>query len=148
MIQNKLLNIILIVLIALSLLTIAGVLTYMLVFDGNTPTSEQESKGLSGAEVQELSITTEKITTNLADRRMIILSLSFLAENKKSKEELEQRMVQLKDIIITTLHSQTREDFETTEGLEAYKLLILQKINEIMNQGKIIDVFYVDKVIQ
>ena len=148
MIQNKLLNIILIILIALSLLAIAGALIYMLVFDGKTSTEALEQKGLSGAEVQELSITTEKITTNLADRRMIILSLSFLADNKKSKEELEQRMVQLKDIIITTLHSQTREDFETTEGLEAYKLLILQKINEIMEQGKIIDVFYVDKVIQ
>jgi flagellar FliL protein len=147
-IQNKLLNIILIILIALSLLAIAGALIYMLVFDGKTSTEALEQKGLSGAEVQELSITTEKITTNLADRRMIILSLSFLADNKKSKEELEQRMVQLKDIIITTLHSQTREDFETTEGLEAYKLLILQKINEIMEQGKIIDVFYVDKVIQ
>lgn len=151
MLENKLLNIILIVVIATALLAIGGILAYMLLFDGkadpNTPPAEVE-KSFTGTEIQELSIITEKITTNLADRRMIIISLSFLPENKKAKEELEQRTIQLKDIIITTLHGQTREDFESLEGLEAFKELILEQINAVMEKGKIVDVYYVEKIIQ
>lgn len=147
MFQNKILNIVLIVLIALSLLAIVSVLAYMLLGDGESD-QEEKPRIISGSEVQELTYNTEKITTNLADGRMIILSLSFLAENKRAREEIAQRMVQVNDMIITSLHSQTRKDFETTEGLEAYKLLILQRVNQLMERGTIIDVFYIDKVIQ
>ncbi|OEH85828.1 hypothetical protein BHU72_03340 [Desulfuribacillus stibiiarsenatis] len=148
MFQNKLLNISLIILIAISLFAIVGILAYMLIYDGSQPEEEEQPKPYTGAEVQELTLTTEKLTTNLADGRLIILSLSFMAENKKSKDELQQRMVQVKDMLITSLHSQTRKDFETTEGLEAYKLLILQRTNELLDKGTIVDVFYIDKVIQ
>ncbi|OEF98615.1 flagellar basal body-associated FliL family protein [Desulfuribacillus alkaliarsenatis] len=147
MFQNKLLNISLIILIALSLLAIVSVLAYMLFYDG-TLDDNDEPRPVSGSDVQELAIKTDKITTNLADGRMIILTLSLLAEDRRSRDELQQRMVQVNDLIITTLHSQTRKDFETTEGLESYKLLLLQRLNQIMERGTIIDVFYIEKVIQ
>lgn len=148
MFQNKVVNILLITLIALSLLAIVVVLTYILA-DGaakNKPPATEVT--FSGAEIQENSLTLEKITTNLADGRMIVLSLSFMMDSAKAKEELQQREIQLKDIIITTLHSQTKTDFETSEGLEAYKLLILQKANEIMSKGTIVDIYIVDKMAQ
>ncbi len=148
MFQNKFLNTFLIVLIAISLLAIVVVLTYILVSDGKSDAAPVTTeKVYSGKEVQEFSLNTEKITTNLADGKMIVLSLSLMTDGKKAKEELELRSTQLKDIIITTLHSQTKQDFETTEGLEAYKLLIMQKVNELMEKGTIVDVYYIDKII-
>ena len=145
--QNKFVNIFLITLIALSLLAIVVVLTYILA-DGAANSKPVTQTKFSGTEIKENSLTLDKITTNLADGRMIVLSLSFMTDDTKSKEELQQRDIQLKDIIITTLHSQTKEDFETAEGLEAYKLLLLQKANEIMSKGTIVDIYIVDKITQ
>lgn len=66
---------------------------------------------------------------------------------KATANELNIKMPMLKDIVIDILSSKSIEDVATTKGKNRVKDEIVKRINEILADGQVFDVFFVDFVV-
>ncbi|MGG7047850.1 MULTISPECIES: flagellar basal body-associated protein FliL [unclassified Campylobacter] len=62
--------------------------------------------------------------------------------------ELDKKKALLRDIIIRTLSSKTYEEISTTKGKDRLKDEIVSRINEVLSDGYIKNLFFTDFVIQ
>ena len=69
-------------------------------------------------------------------------------DSKDSAEELAKRDFQVKNIIITELSEMTPEDLEGKEGKLTFESSIKTKINELMSNGEIQQVYITSYIIQ
>ena len=109
---------------------------------------EDEHKQPSAKEVVEASVDIPEITTNLSSGNIVRLSFKIETDSKKAKEELTQREFQVRDIIISELGNMTTEQIEGKEGMDKFKELIKQKINELMQEGKVNKVYTTSYILQ
>lgn len=95
-------------------------------------------------------VTTEplEVTTNLSDETYIKLAVLFQVDNPKAKEELDQRMFQLKDALITSLQSRTKKDVNGDKGLNTLKDELKNKANHLLSSGKVEHVYVTERVTQ
>ncbi|CAM5788216.1 MULTISPECIES: flagellar basal body-associated FliL family protein [Brevibacillus] len=144
MFQNRLFNMALIIIIAISLL---GVISFVLWQTYLSPAAQsashdesKEVKALSAKEMQEYSVDTGEITTNLLSKNYIIVRFTITADSSSSKEELEQRLPQVNQIIIKTLAGLEPDDIKGTEGINKLEAKIMNEISALMQEGKIVQV--------
>ncbi|MFY0542780.1 flagellar basal body-associated FliL family protein [Brevibacillus sp. H7] len=152
MFQNKLFNMALIVIIAISLL---GVVSFVLWQTYLSPAAQtaaheipKEEKPLTAEEMQEYSLDTDKITTNLLTNNYIIIRFTITTDSVEAKEELEQRLPQVKQIIIKTLAGLSPEDIKGTEGVNKLEAKIMNETSALMQEGKIVQVITTERVLQ
>jgi len=62
--------------------------------------------------------------------------------------ELEKRMPQVRDEVITIVRARTAEDLSTQAGMESLRLDILKAMNTLVSKGEVTDVFFIDLIIQ
>ncbi|MDD6794980.1 MAG: flagellar basal body-associated FliL family protein [Clostridiaceae bacterium] len=94
-------------------------------------------------------VITKETTINLSDsanssKKSYLktgVSLSYDKSNKKLGKEVESKKIQLQDATICYLKTKTAEDFENGNEVNVKKGLI-EEINKILDNGKIIDVYY------
>ncbi|MGG4453669.1 flagellar basal body-associated FliL family protein [Brevibacillus porteri] len=150
MFQNRLFNMALIIIIAISLL---GVVTFVLWQTYLSPaaqtatTEEQEVKTLTAEEMKEFSVDTGEITTNLLTNNYMIVRFSITADSADAKTELEQRLPQVNQVIIKTLAGLTPEDIKGTEGVNKLEAKIMNEISSLMQEGKIVQVVTTKRVL-
>ncbi|QDS33641.1 flagellar basal body-associated FliL family protein [Brevibacillus brevis] len=150
MFQNRLFNMALIIIIAISLL---GVVTFVLWQTYLSPaaqtatTDEQEVKTLTAEEMKEFSVDTGEITTNLLTNNYMIVRFSITADSADAKTELEQRLPQVNQVIIKTLAGLTPEDIKGTEGVNKLEAKIMNEISSLMQEGKIVQVVTTKRVL-
>jgi len=150
MFQNRLFNMALIIIIAISLL---GVISFVLWQTFLSPTSQtanqdvKEVKVLSAKEMQEYSVDTGEITTNLLTNNYMIIRFTITGEDKNAKAELEQRLPQINQVIIKTLAGLTPEDIKGTEGVNKLEAKIMNEISSLMQEGKIVQVITTKRVL-
>ncbi|GIO00733.1 MULTISPECIES: flagellar basal body-associated FliL family protein [Brevibacillus] len=139
MFQNKLVNMALIILIAITLLGVAAFFMYMYTFAPAKQTNGAEVvKALNADEMKEYSVDTEDITTNLLTNNFVVVRFSITADGKDGKAELEKRLPQVKQVIIKSLAGLTPEDLKGTEGINKLEAKVLNDVNSIMQDGRII----------
>lgn len=92
------------------------------------------------------SYETEEITTDLQGGAFLRIQFQIVTDGKKAKKEISQRDFQLKNILIKELANLTEEEF--TNSLEGLEEIIQKKLNELMTEGKIIDVYTISKILQ
>ncbi|MBG9945113.1 flagellar basal body-associated FliL family protein [Brevibacillus formosus] len=150
MFQNRLFNMALIIIIAISLL---GVISFVLWQTYLSPaaqtgvTEEQEVKPLTAEEMKEFSVDTGEITTNLLTNNYMIVRFSITADSSAAKTELEQRLPQVNQVIIKTLAGLTPEDIKGTEGVNKLEAKIMNEISSLMQEGKIVQVVTTKRVL-
>ena len=88
------------------------------------------------------------IFCHLAQRRFIRTEIVLEASSKKAVEELENRMPQIRDAVITLIRARTAEDLSTQAGMESLRFDILEATNELVTKGEVTDVFFIDLIIQ
>ncbi|WP_139488980.1 flagellar basal body-associated FliL family protein [Brevibacillus dissolubilis] len=141
MFKNKLFNMALIIIIAISLL---GVVAFFLwnYMDQSSAGHEVEKEVpvLTAEEMAEYTVDTGEITTNLMSNSYIIVRYSITADNADTKEELTKRLPQVNQIIIKTLAGLTSEDIKGTEGINKLEAKIMNEISAILEDGKIVQV--------
>ena len=71
-----------------------------------------------------------------------------MSSDRNLRQELESRHPQIRDRIISILRSHTVEQLNRPDGLEMMRIGIINSINELLLHGEIIDVFFMDLVIQ
>lgn len=139
--NNKLLMIMLILLVAITLVGAIAVVV-VLKFTG------QEDKPPTIDEVLEASVDVPEITTNLASDDFIRISFKIQTDSKKAKEELEKRDFQVKNIIIEELSEKKADELKGKEGKTALEESLKEKINELMQEGKVEQVYITESLLQ
>ncbi|UOR13901.1 flagellar basal body-associated protein FliL [Halobacillus amylolyticus] len=129
--------------IIMGTITIVGVAA--LIFVLNLDSSEANGERPID-EIREASLLTEEITTDLVDGHFVRISFRIVTDSKGALEELEKRDFQMKNILIKELATMEGEAFQG--GLGELEEIIKLKLNELMNEGKITEVYTVDKVLQ
>ena len=69
-------------------------------------------------------------------------------DSTKSAEELTKRDFQVKNILITELSEMTPEDLEGKQGKLTLESSLKTKINELMNEGEVQQVYITSYIIQ
>ncbi|TKC18665.1 flagellar basal body-associated protein FliL [Robertmurraya kyonggiensis] len=140
--NNKLVMIMLIILIAITLVGAVAVVVVLKV------TGTEKAEGPTIDEVIEASVDIPEITTNLAGNDLIRISFKIETDSKKAKEELEKRDFQVKNIIILSLSEKTSEQIQGSEGQTKLESELKDKINELMQEGKVEKVYITGSLLQ
>jgi len=115
------------------------------------PKKDEKKEG-SAKDKKPLVTSIQNIITNLADpggRRYVKLSVDFDFDNDTTAREFEEKyQAKVKDAILTLLWSKTSEDLSGIEGMQTFKMEIQSRVNQIMGQGKVKNVFITERVIQ
>ena len=69
-------------------------------------------------------------------------------DNEKVREEIDKRLPQFRDSILTMLSNKTHEDIKTLEGKYQLRTEIISMLNQYLNSGKIKNVFFTDFIVQ
>ena len=140
--NNKLLTIMLIILVTLTLL---GVVAVILLTQLN---KEDTNEGPPIEEVIEASVDVPEITTNLAGGGYAKVALKIETDSKEAAEELTLRIFQVNNIIIQELSEMEEADLQGKQGKVLFEKAIKAQMNELMNEGEIVQVYMTSFIIQ
>ncbi|MBB4823923.1 flagellar FliL protein [Sporosarcina luteola] len=141
--KNKALTITLIILVVITLVGVVGLILAL-----NFNKSADGAKEPSIDEILETTVDVPEITTNLAGRQFIRISLKIQTDNKKAAEELAKRDFQVNNIVIQELSEMTSKDLEGKAGKQAFEDSIKSQLNPLMQEGDIQKVYIVSYIIQ
>lgn len=129
---------------SLVILLIASTIALVLVlyFTSNESTGE----ALSIDEIAKYSYKTPEITTDLDDGSFVRIQFQIITDGKKAHEEVTKREFQIKNILIKELAIMDEESFKT--GLTELESTLQTKLNELMTEGNITDVYTISKILQ
>lgn len=119
--------------------TTSGIIIYYLSNNNN-------SDELTIDDMNEFSYETDEITTDLRDGRFVRVQFRIIADSKDALKEVEKRDFQIKNILIKELSEMTEEDFST--GLTDVENTLQTSLNEVMTEGKILEVYTIGKILQ
>ncbi|GAA0298729.1 flagellar FliL protein [Gracilibacillus halotolerans] len=123
------------------IITIAGAATLYFLL------KEDKAEGdLPIEKAVQFSYTTEEIKTDLKDNSYVLIQFQFFTDSKKATEELIQREFQVKNEFIKQSIHLTEGDFQS--NLEEIETSMKDAMNLEMENGEILDVLIVNKVIQ
>ena len=105
-----------------------------------------EDKELTIEELVEYSYQTPEVTTDLEDGSFVRIQFQILTDGKDAHEEVSQRDFQLVNILIKELATMNEESFKT--GLDELEEVVKEKLNGVMTEGEIIDVYTINKILQ
>lgn len=141
--NNKLLTIMLIILITIAL---CGGIFYVLFTQLNKDSSAETEPNID--EILVSSVDVAEITTNLADKRYVKIQLKIQTDSEDAAEELTKRDFQVKNIVIQEMSEMTQEDLEGKQGKQAFQETLKTQINELMQDGKVKQVYITSYIIQ
>lgn len=93
----------------------------------------------------------DTFTVNLlseSGRRYLKVELNLEIEGEELTVELDSKKPVLRDIIIRLLSSKTLEEISTIKGKDKLKEQIVSEINMRLKDGRILNVYFVDFVVQ
>lgn len=132
------------VIIVLVVLLLGGGVAAVVVL--NVTGSSDKVKEATIDEIVEYAYETTEITTDLEDGSFVRIQFKIITDGKKAREEIEKREFQIKNILIKELATMTEEDFKA--GLSQLEDTMKVKINEVMTNGKVTDVYTINKILQ
>ena len=134
--NNKLLTIMLAMVAVIALI---GGIAYVLLTQLNGEAKEPQEPTIE--EVRLASVDIPEIRTNLADGHYVILQLTIETDSEDAAKELTQRIFQVNNIAIQELSEMTEEDLEGKQGKILFEKAIKAKMNEMMQEGEIKQVY-------
>lgn len=97
-------------------------------------------------DMNEYSFETAELTTDLQDGRFVRVQFKIITNGKDAVKEIEKRDFQIENILIKEISAMEEEDFTT--GLDNVEQTLQDKMNEVMTDGQIVDVYTVRKILQ
>ena len=93
----------------------------------------------------------QDFTVNLSDReqrRYLKATIALGYAEERMAEELEQRSVQIRDMIIKVLRSFSMEDVATGEGIARLRAELIENLNNLLTSGEIKEIYFTDLLVQ
>ena len=157
--KNKLMLIILAMLVVVTLIGGASVLilNFMEKMNQsadpgqNAVNSVQHVGGIkhSAAEVKKLTVPVENVITNLKERGSTIKAgFAFEMSSEKAKKELEDYDSRVRNVINQTLADLTIDELSGSKGQETLKALLMNKINEFLADGNVVQINVTEIIMQ
>lgn len=151
---KKKLPVMLIIIVALVLVIAAGgVVGWMMLSGGEEPAeqpaAEQEKKVPETALGQIFDL--ETFVVNLNDpggKRYLKTKIDLEYTSMELAEELKQRLPQLRDVILLLLSNKSLDEIQGVEGKIALRGELILRINQILKNGKIRNLYFTQFVIQ
>lgn len=140
--NNKMLTMIIILLVAVILI---GVILFVLLTQFNKPTGAIEP---TIDEIVEATVEIPEITTNLADKRVVRLSLKVQTTSKEAAAELTKRVFQVQNIAIQELSEMEQKDLEGKQGKQIFQKSLKTRVNELMQEGEVQEVYFTSFITQ
>jgi flagellar protein FliL len=128
--------------ILVSIALIGGGAAYYVLHKG------QESKDPSIDDILKTSVDVAEITTNLKGDDYIKISFKIQTDSKAAKDELTKRDFQVKNIIIEELSEKKAHDLQGKVGKLQLENMLRSKINELMQDGKVVKVYITESLLQ
>ncbi|KIM10539.1 MAG: hypothetical protein KU37_09545 [Sulfuricurvum sp. PC08-66] len=163
-------NLVLIIVIVFLVLTLLiGVVMVMLLATGDEEVPQQTQSAQSSGSSQSASRSVggertkmpsleigyiyplDGFTVNLlsdSGRRYLKASLNLELKDEKAQQELDLKMAVIRDLIIQVLSSNTLESIATAKGKEKLKDTLVNQINMRLKDAQVINIYFVDFVIQ
>lgn len=145
--SNKLVVILLSITLVVLIAT-AGILGYFFVFKGNNSSSKSAS---NSAVMDVKTVALDEFIVNLADegKTFIKIKIVLAYTDKKLDKELANttKVSQIRDTAISTLRKKTSANF-SNGGEDAIKKELVEKINSVLDAGKLTNIYFYDIVIQ
>ncbi|OZU90314.1 flagellar basal body-associated protein FliL [Virgibacillus indicus] len=129
---------------SLAIIIVCASIAFVVIWNVNGEDSKGQAQSID--DIVEHSYQTPEITTDLKDGSFVRIQFQVLTDGKDAKEEISKRDFQLKNILIKELAKLTEEDFTT--GLTNLESIVQDKLNEVMTEGKITDVYTINKILQ
>ncbi len=90
-------------------------------------------------------------TVNLADNgtdAYAMVAITLELSNEKVKQEVDKRMPIINDAIIDVISSKTSDFVRTPEGREALRLELIRRLNIILVEGGVRNIYFTEFVVQ
>lgn len=140
--SNKTLKTMLIILVVI-ILAGSGTVYYLLQQQKNS-----SNKGPTIDEIIKDSVDVTEFTTNLAGGNYVKMSFKIQTDSKDAAAELTKREFQVRNIMIEELSNTTAKELEGKAGKVKLENVLRDKINVIMQNGKIEKVYITESLIQ
>lgn len=127
---------------SLAVLLIGAISALIVVLNVEGATGEEQTID----EAVKYSYETPEIVTDLQDGTFVRIRFQIVTDGKAAHEEISLREFQLVNILIKELAVMDVETFKT--GLSDLEETIKDKLNEVMTEGTITDVYTIDKILQ
>lgn len=142
-------NRLVIILLTLTLIVLIGTAVtfgYLYVFKGDRAATATVK---SGKTIEEKTLSLEEFIVNLADENKSFIKIKIVLAftDKKVEKEIQNKMPQVRSTVIKELRKKTSKDFSSGGEDKVIKELV-EKINEVLDDGKITNIYLYDIVIQ
>lgn len=132
-------------LIILVTITLIGVVIFVLLTQLNKPATTGEP---TIDDIIAASVDVPELTTNLADDSFVRLQLKIATNNKEAAAELTKRDFQINNILIEELSELTEKDLQGKQGKIFLQSTLKSKLNELMQNGEVVEVYITSYIIQ
>ncbi|MEI3604604.1 flagellar basal body-associated protein FliL [Pseudogracilibacillus sp. SE30717A] len=139
--MNSLVKTMIISFTVLMVAVIAGLIVFINIGGEST---KGESRSID--DINAYSYETPEVTTDLEDGKFVRIQFQIITDGKQGLKELEKREFQTKNILIKELSLMEEESFKS--NLTELESTIQTKLNEVMTDGTITDVYTVSKILQ
>lgn len=133
------------IIILLVAVILIGVILFVLLTQFNKPTGAIEP---TIDEIVEATVEIPEITTNLADKRVVRLSLKVQTTSKDAAAELTKRVFQVQNIAIQELSEMEQKDLEGKQGKQIFQKSLKTRLNELMQEGEVQEVYFTSFITQ
>lgn len=153
---KKMLPWVIMIFVVITLIVFAAFLLWNYLFKDSSEDPSNQAKNsveqvegvkLSALETKELSVDMNDILTNLTSGEFIKISFTFELSNESAKEEFVLLDFKIKAIITQTLSDLTVEQAQGSAGLDYISSTLLNKINQVLDKGKVRQVNITNKVL-
>lgn len=94
------------------------------------------------------SVDVAEFTTNLSDSHYVKMSFKIQTNSKDSAAELTKRDFQVRNIVIEELSDITEKELQGKVGKVKLEKTLKDKINEVMRDGKVEQVYITESLLQ
>jgi flagellar protein FliL len=140
--KNKLVNIMIVLLLAITLI---GTVTVIIINKVNVKPASGEP---TIDEIIKTSVDVPEITTNLKNGDYIKISYKIQTSSEDAKAELEKRDFQVKNLIIQQLAQMQSDQLKEKDSISKLENNLKVKLNGIMQDGKVEKVYTTSFILQ
>lgn len=128
----------------ISLISVVILSTIVVIVVLNYTSGEPKAETID--DIVEHSFETEEVTTDLEDGSFVRIQFNIITDGKKAQEEISKRGFQINNVLIKELATMNEEDFKT--GLDELEDSVKDRLNELMTDGQITEVYTINKILQ
>lgn len=110
--------------------------------------AKEKPKELTADDIVATLVEIDQITTNLKSGGFVQLRFKIQTSSDEAKEELEKRDFQIRNITLRLISSMTEEQITSPDGMASFEKEMKTQLNNLMQNGSIVQIYTTNKIIQ